>query len=165
MRYHYCPKCGGKIGINGGKGPTKPQCADCGAVFYQNPVVGVAAIVIRDKKILLGKRNGSYQDKWCIPCGYVEWDEDVYDAVKREFAEETGLKIEVKGVYEVLSNFHNPEQHTVGIWFLAREVGGRLKAGDDLKEVEFFAYDAMPWLAFSTDAVVLKRLKNEQLIG
>ncbi|WP_429162156.1 NUDIX domain-containing protein [Desulfitispora alkaliphila] len=43
-----------------------------------------------------GKRNNSYKGQWCIPCGHVEWDEDVYEALKRETFEETGLKVEVK---------------------------------------------------------------------
>jgi ADP-ribose pyrophosphatase YjhB (NUDIX family) len=124
----------------------------------------IKAIIIRNEKILLGKRNGTYQGKWCIPCGYVEWGEDVYDAVKRELLEETGLIIEPLDVYTVLSNFHNEEQHTVGIWFMAKEGGGELLVGDDLKEVRFFSFDDLPELAFPTDRVVLKRLKEDKLI-
>ena len=164
MRYHFCPKCGGKLSLNEKREIARPYCTSCGFVFYQNPAVGVAAIVIREQKILLGKRKGSYEGQWCIPCGYVEWDEDVYEAARREFAEETGLKIEITGVYTVLSNFHNPEQQTVGIWFLGKELGGELAAGDDLDEAEFFAYADLPELAFPTDRVVLRRLKDDHYL-
>lgn len=165
MRYSFCPKCGGRLYINGSEDVNKPVCKKCGFIFYQNPIAGVAAIIIRDKKILLGKRNGSYHGKWCIPCGYIEWDEDVYHAVKREMEEETGLIIEPTQVYAVLSNFHNKEQHTVGIWFMAQEVGGELAAADDLQDVDFYRYTELPELAFPTDLVVLKRLKEEDLIS
>lgn len=165
MRYHFCSKCGGRLSLNEKKEISRPYCISCGFVFYQNPVVGVAAIIIRDKKVLLGKRKGSYEGQWCIPCGYVEWDEDVYEAARREFIEETGLKIEITAVYTVLSNFHNPEQQTVGIWFLANEIEGELAAGDDLEEVGFFSYEELPVLAFPTDRVVLKKLKDEQLLS
>jgi 8-oxo-dGTP diphosphatase len=164
MRYSHCPKCGGKLTLGENKDPNKPLCRDCGFVFYQNPIVGVAAILIRDKKILLGRRVGSYEGKWCIPCGYVEWDEDVYDATKREFKEETGLEIDIEGVYHVLSNFHNPKQHTVGLWFLGREVGGILKADDDLDKIEFFHYKDIPELAFPTDRIILEKLQKENYI-
>lgn len=162
MRYSFCPKCGGRLVLNEAKDETKPYCTACGFVFYQNPAVGVAAIVMRDQKILLGRRiGGVYEGKWCIPCGYVEWDEDVYEAACREFVEETGLVITIRGVYTVHSNFHNPSQHTVGIWFMADEAGGELIAGDDLDAVGFFGYDELPELAFPTDKFVLQQLKQE----
>jgi ADP-ribose pyrophosphatase YjhB (NUDIX family) len=147
------------------KNKNNPVCQNCGFVFYQNPAAGVAAVIIRNKKILLGKRNGSYQGKWCIPCGHIDWGEDVHDAVKRELLEETGLIIEPLNVYAVLSNFHNEEQYTVGIWFMAEEKGGVLQAGDDLKEVSFFCYDDLPELAFPTDRIILQRLKEDKLIS
>ncbi|WP_047153113.1 NUDIX hydrolase [Aneurinibacillus tyrosinisolvens] len=165
MRYKYCPKCGGTLRLNDKQDSTRPVCTECGFVFYQNPAVGVAAIVMREKKILLGKRSGTYRGQWCIPCGYVEWEEDVNDAAKREFEEETGLQIRIKRVYAVLSNFHNPEQHTVGIWFLAEEEGGSLKAQDDLEEAAFFSYGQLPELAFPTDKQVLRKLKEEGLLS
>lgn len=165
MRYNFCPKCGGRLGLNEKRERSRPYCISCGFIFYQNPAVGVAAIIIRDKKVLLGKRKGSYGGQWCIPCGYVEWDEDVYEAAQREFFEETGLKIEITGVYTVLSNFHNPEQQSVGIWFLANEIEGELAAGDDIEEVGFFSSDDLPILAFPTDKMVLKKLKDEQLLS
>lgn len=161
MRYTHCPKCGGHLSIEKTQDSNKPQCQSCGFVFYQNPAVGVAAIVIKDKQVLMGKRAGSYNSKWCIPCGYVEYDEDVYDAIKREFLEETGLSISIQCVYHVLSNFHNPNQHTVGIWFLAEVTSGRLKADDDLDEVRYFNYGNMPELAFPTDRTVIDKLYKE----
>ena len=101
-------------------------------------------------------------DKWmCIPCGYVEYTEDVRAAVKREFFEETGLAVEPGAVFTVLSNFHNPQLHTVGIWFFVRVSSGRLTPGDDIDQVEFFALDAVPPLAFPTDATVIEMLRSQ----
>ena len=132
-------------------------------MFWQNPVVGVAVIVICDGRILLGRRSrGEYQGMWCIPCGYVEYDEDVRDAARREFLEETGLEVELGEVLTVHSNFHNPNMHSVGIWFLGEVSGGTLKASDDLDDVEFFALDQpLPALAFETDGRVLRELSKK----
>ncbi len=164
MRYSYCPTCGGKLEPDAAGSSSNPRCSACYRVFYQNPAVGVAAIVLREKKILLGKRNGSYAGKWCIPCGYVEWDEDVYEAVKRECREETGFVVRVERVYAVHSNFHDPLQHTVGVWFMTSEAGGALQAGDDMAEVAFFRFAEVPPLAFPTDIVVLDRLRKENYL-
>lgn len=161
MRYFYCPTCGGPLHE---QEKNMLVCKVCHFPFYQNPVVGVATIIIRDKALLLGKRKGSYAGKWCIPCGYVDYDEDVRTAARRECYEETGLDVRIKDVYDVHSNFHNPRQHTVGIWFMAEIVGGELVAGDDIVAVDYFSYDSLPALAFPTDRLVIERLLEEGYI-
>jgi ADP-ribose pyrophosphatase YjhB (NUDIX family) len=138
----------------------------CGFVYYRNPAVGVAVIVRRsgDGAVLLGRRTGSYRGQWCIPCGYVEWDEDVEAAARREFEEETGLRVRLTGVYAVHSNFHDPARQTVGIWFTGEVTDGELHPGDGLDLVRFFSLDALPAdLAFPTDRLVLERLRHETL--
>jgi ADP-ribose pyrophosphatase YjhB (NUDIX family) len=138
-------------------------CARCLYVMYENPIVGVAVILqSADGKILLGRRarKSTYPGLWCIPCGYVEYDEDVRDAARREFREETGLDVEVGKVFTVLSNFHNPETHTVGIWFQAELAGGFLQAGDDLEEVGWYSPATPPPMAFPSDNAVLEMLND-----
>lgn len=164
MRYEYCPKCGGKLSINKTKDKNRPKCIECDFIFYQNPIVGVASIIIKDNLILLGKRKSSYKGKWCIPCGYVEWDEDVYDSLKRETFEETGLIIKNIEAFNVLSNFHNPNQHTVGIWFIVDVESGILTPGDDLEDVKYFSYNSLPELAFPTDIIILEELYKRGMI-
>ena len=163
-RYTYCPKCGGSLHAATLADQDRPRCTECQFVFYQNPIVGVAAIVLKDGKVLLGKRKGSYQGHWCIPCGYVEWKEDVEEACKREFKEETGLAIDLVKVYAVHSNFHNSKQHTVGVWYLAKAVGGDVVPADDLDEIGYFQYQEIPALAFPTDRKVLDQLLSEGLL-
>ncbi|SCZ82117.1 nucleotide triphosphate diphosphatase NUDT15 [Acidaminobacter hydrogenoformans] len=167
MRYHFCPKCGGALSIEETMDINKPKCTKCSFIFFQNPAVGVAAILIRDRKVLMGRRTGSYKGLWCIPCGYVEYTEDVREALIREMKEETGLDFDLREVFAVHSNFHNPNQHTVGLWFLAEAEGAPMPM-DDLDQVRFFSWEEINTpeivLAFPTDALVLKKLKDQKLI-
>ncbi len=158
--YRFCPTCRAPLQQIERGGRVRPTCAGCGFVLYRNPIVGVAVVVVRQGAVLLGLRAGSYADQWCIPCGYVEWDEDVRRAAEREFKEETGLAVRAGSVAAVHSNFHNSAQHTVGIWFRGRIVGGRLAAGDDLKAAAYFPLDGLPRpLAFPTDLLVLEQVR------
>lgn len=161
QRFFFCPLCGGSLSYrNCGERP-RLTCRECGYIFYENPSVGVAAVVLDPEgRILLGRRAGSYKGLWCTPCGYVEYDEDVYEAVARECREETGLEIIVTGICSVKSNFHNPGAHTVGIWFWSRVSGGELKARGDLDRVNFFPLDRLPPLAFPTELTVLEEIRS-----
>ncbi len=164
QRYFYCPKCGGALEYRMHDERQRLTCQSCGYIFYENPIVGVAAIVFNERgEILLGRRNwGDYQGLWCIPCGYLEYDEDVFDGAKREFLEETGLTINIVKLFAVLSNFHDPARHTVGIWFLAEVIAGTPVAGDDLDMVGYFALDNVPPLAFPTDRTVIEMLRQQR---
>jgi 8-oxo-dGTP diphosphatase len=64
----------------------------------------------------------------------------------------------------VHSNFHNPNQHTVGIWYIAQVLGGQMAPADDLDEIDFFGYEALPPLAFPTDHKVIEQLAREGLL-
>ncbi|WP_322817827.1 NUDIX hydrolase [Tepidiforma sp.] len=128
------------------------------------PGVGVA-VIVRDGagRVLLGRRAaGRRAGLWCIPCGRLEWGEDVREAAIREFREETGLIVVLDGVYEVHSNFHDADRLTVGIWFSGRVVGEAGQEVDgELCEVGWFDPAQPPELAFPTDGLVLRRLAME----
>lgn len=163
----HCPDCGRALlpGSRGGR--ERPYCP-CGFVRYRNPAVGVAVVVSDiEGAVLLGRRaRGEYAGLWCIPCGYVEWGEDVRDAARREFLEETGLRVDLGDVVAVHSNFHNPKQYTVGIWFGGHVSGGELFPADgELDALEYYLPAGPPPLAFPTDAIVLADLAQRTIPG
>ena len=93
MHYHYCPLCSNSLAVDRQSGRSRPHCPECGFVHYQNPTTGVAVIIMQKGRLLLVKRHGSYDGMWCIPCGHVEFDEDIQSAACREFKEETYQKL------------------------------------------------------------------------
>jgi len=159
----FCAACGGALlrAQPDRGGAVHWRCAACGRTTYRNPAVGVAVVLLDGGAILLGRRaRGPHQGRWCIPCGYVEWDEDLRDAARREMEEETGLQVELGDVVGVHSNFHDRAKQTVGVWFHGRAIAGALRAGDDLDRLAYFPLDAPPHLAFPTDATVIATLRD-----
>ena len=162
--FDYCPRCGAAFARRVIQGHERMVCPECGFVFWQNPAVGVAVIVLQRDRIVLARRaRGVYRGDWCIPCGYVEYDEDVREAARREFLEETGLRVEIGEVYAVYSNFHDPASHSVGIWFVGNVLEGTLRPADDVDAVAWVPLDGVPDnLAFPTDRLVIDRLRRER---
>ncbi len=162
QRVFYCPVCGEKFSNRHDGEKERPFCTRCQTYYYENPAVGVAAVIFDvHNRILLGRRNrGRKKGYWCIPCGYVDYDEDLYDAVVREFKEETNLDIRVGDVIYVRSNFFPPGKHSVGIWFSAQVTGGDLKAQDDLSQVGYFHLNSLPEMAFNGDLKVIDKIKK-----
>ncbi len=173
MTFRYCPICATPLAEQARGGRPRPACPACGFIQYRNPTIGVAAgvaagvavVLLDGGRILLGRRapDSSYPGQWCIPCGHVEWDEDIRVAARREFEEETGLRVRVGDLIAAHSNFHNPNQQTVGIWFYGDVIHGELMAGDDLDRVAYFPLTSPPAaLAFPTDRLVLAQLRGER---
>ena len=145
--YRYCPRCGNELSVRELDGHQRMVCLadNCGFVFYQNPVPAAGAMVIKDDRILLVKRAHPPRiGWWCIPAGFMEWQEHPTETAVRELEEETGLKVRLKSFFEVYSGTDDPRANAVLILYLAEEAGGKLRAADDALEVRYFSFDELP---------------------
>jgi 8-oxo-dGTP pyrophosphatase MutT (NUDIX family) len=87
-----------------------------------NVWLAVAGIVVTDdgKWLVVKKRYGGLLGKWSFPAGFVEPDETVDEAVKREILEETGIPVTVEGLVGVRSGVIKEQISDNMLLFLCR---------------------------------------------
>jgi 8-oxo-dGTP diphosphatase len=129
---------------------------------WPRPMVTVDAAVfawveVKAKLLLVQRKLEPYQGHWALPGGFVEIDEDLPDAAARELAEETGLS---NIPLEQLRTFGKPGRDPRGriITILYFGIAGperrQAKAADDAADVQWFAIDHLPPMAFDHDELV-----------
>lgn len=122
--------------------------------------VDMVIFTIRDRqlKALLVRRAGMDRGtQWALPGGFVRPQEGLEDAARRELAEQTG----VSGVFlEQLYTFGAPDRDprgrvvTVAYYALIPSDKLELKAAGNGRDVDWFALDTLPPLAFDHATIV-----------
>ena len=90
--YRFCPHCGA---------PAEPigqvpfRCPECGFANFFGPVSAVGGLVVDDRNRLLLVRRARDPGKglWGLPGGFVDADETIEEALRREVREETELEL------------------------------------------------------------------------
>ncbi|MGB5107706.1 MAG: NUDIX hydrolase [Candidatus Zixiibacteriota bacterium] len=143
--FTYCPKCRAELALENCDHRQRRICKVCGFVDYHNPAPAAGAIVVRDGKLLLVRRaQNPYKDDWCIPAGFMEWDESPRQCAERELKEETGLEIRAKSIFEVYSGTDDTRTNAVLILYFCDVVGGEAVAGDDAAELRYCSPSEIP---------------------
>ena len=83
--------------------------------YPSQPLIGVGAIIMNRNKMLIVKRaNEPAKGLWSVPGGVVELGEQLYEALKREVKEETGLEVDIERLVDAVDNIVFDEE---GRWF------------------------------------------------
>lgn len=155
----FCPRCGGHLGERLIDRRLRPQCEDCGYIWYKDPKVAAGTLpVLPDGRVVLVRRAIEPQrGRWTYPGGYMDRGETVREAAVRETREECCLEVEAT---ELLNVYSYATSITVVVVFAARATGGRLAAGPECLETRAFAREEIPWpeLAFSSTKDALEDL-------
>ncbi len=117
------------------------------------PKVGVGVMVMKDGKVLLGKRKGSHGEaQFAWPGGHMEYMESFEDVAKREVKEETGMEIENVRFLRLYNLKEYAPKHYVDIGLMADWKSGEPKVMEPEKceGWDWYALDALPSPLFAT---------------
>ncbi|MBF0244407.1 MAG: NUDIX hydrolase [Planctomycetes bacterium] len=122
---------------------------------FARPALTADCAVFRRRKgkpelLLIERARDPHRGCWAFPGGFVDQDEDLEDAARRELKEETGL---VAGELLQAGAFgrpgRDPRGHTVTVVYTGELTGAcEPAAGDDAAKARWFPLDALPSLAF-----------------
>src|SRR5262245_8811991 len=115
------------------------------------PKVGIGVMLMKDGKVLLGKRRGAHGAAtygWCG--GHLEFGETLEDAARREVEEESGIKVH-RLQFMCVSNIIQYGKHYLDVEFLCTEFDGEptVRENDRLESWGWYALDELPTPLFT----------------
>ena len=113
--------------------------------------VDVLVINKKTEEILLIKRlNEPFKDCWALPGGFVDENEDLEQAARRELFEETNIETdEMTQIGTFGKPYRDPRGHMISVAYQTNlNENQKVKAKDDAKEVKWFSIKDLPELAF-----------------
>lgn len=160
--YTYCPYCKEKLASNVIDGCKRTLCPVCETVFYVNPFPVVSTLLVNaNREILLILRNNQpHKNKWCLPMGFAEVDENIQEAALRELEEETGVRGRIVRLLDAETEDDSFYGNMLVLCYEVEQVGGEIKAGDDAKDARFFPITDFPELAFESNEKVIQKYQE-----
>ena len=132
---------------------------------YPRPCVTADALIFRKMNnkwhiLLIERGNEPFKACWALPGGFVEMDEDLDTAAARELQEETHLEgIALHQLYAFGAPDRDPRHRTITIAYWGIDNSEKTAtAGDDAANLQWFALDNLPRLAFDHDKIIAKAL-------
>jgi len=124
--------------------------------------ITVGTIVIKGNGVLLGKRgtwNGKpilESGKWSLLGGFLDRDENIIQAVRREVMEESGWEIKNIRLFRINDNPNRPKEdrQNVDMIFLADAIKQVGLPDEEVQELKWFDLDKLPekdMIAFDHD--------------
>jgi 8-oxo-dGTP diphosphatase len=146
-----------------------------GKYGYEFPRPGVTADIVvltRDPQpevLLIRRKEDPFAGHCALPGGFLNEDETLADAARRELHEETGVSgVELEQVGAFGDPGRDPRGWTVTVAFLARvdRSAVKPKAGDDAAAVKWHPLDKLPkTLAFDHDKILARALARLTAFG
>lgn len=113
-----------------------------------------------DLQVLLIKRKQDpFKDRWALPGGFVEIDEDLGDCAKRELKEETGVTgVALEQVYTFGAPDRDPRGRVITVAYMGFVDKDKisLRAASDAKKAEWFSLDDLTEITFDHRQIIRK---------
>lgn len=165
----YCPVCGTELEKKTVENRERFFCGSCEQVIWRNPKPAAGVLLQNDSDEILLIKRGNWPNigTWSIPAGFIERDERPVNAAARELDEETSLKARAKDL-ELLDNLmvkHPDGKYVIVIVFSTdmEDIRGKLSAGDDAQEVEYWKLDNILSSDEELESEALKKFLSKHL--
>lgn len=142
---NFCSRCGAKIDETTRQidNVVSHICKNCDAVYYDNPKIIVLSLIEFNGKVLLCKRAIKPRlGFWALPGGYMEKNETVEGAAKRETKEETGVLVNKLHLYTLVNC---PKINQVYFVFRGHVDSEYTEIGEESLDAKFYAECDIPW--------------------
>lgn len=129
----------------------------------EQPRVGIGVLVLRDGKLLLGKRKGSHgAGQYASPGGHLEPLESFAACAAREVLEETGCRIGPVRFLRVQNVTEYAPRHYVDLAFAAEWVSGEptVREPDKVEGWGWYPLERLPSPLFGTLPTALEALAD-----
>jgi 8-oxo-dGTP diphosphatase len=140
-------------------------------VTYRNPALTVDGVVLHRQPqgmagdvfsvLLIERGRDPFKGRYALPGGFVDYGEDIDDAIDREIEEETGLTALPFRQFRTFGTpGRDPRGHTVSVVYVAVIIGKApaVKGGDDAASADWFPVNRLPDLAFDHSRILSRVL-------
>jgi 8-oxo-dGTP diphosphatase len=136
---------------------------------YPRPSLTVDCVIFgldesEQLKILLIRRGGEpFMGKWALPGGFVQMEESLEDAARRELREETGVEnIFMEQLYTFGQPQRDPRGRVVSVAYFAlvNLAEYTIQANTDADDAAWFAINEVPELAFDHAQIISTALER-----
>jgi len=156
-KFRFCPACGSAHWeINNEK---SKRCESCGFVYYANASAAVAALIQNGNGDLLVCRRAKdpAKDTLDLPGGFVDMEETIEEALRREIMEELGLNITDIRFFRSIPNeylYSGMVIHTLDFLFLCKTDNEQnLKTMDDVSDAFFMPVNTISPQDFGLNSI------------
>jgi len=112
--------------------------------------------------LLIRRGQEPFKNKWALPGGFIEMNETLEVACKRELEEETGLIVDKMiqfRTYDAIDR--DPRHRTISVVYSAKlDKIKKVAGGDDAVKAEWFPVNDLPDLAFDHEQILSEFLKE-----
>ena len=136
----FCPRCGGRLEVR--KAGHEQVCTSCGKPQFPRTDPAVIMVVASgepgspDERCLLGRQSAWPPGRYSTLAGFCEPGETLEDAVRREVAEEVGIRV---GAVEYFGNQPWPLPASLMLGFVARAETTDLQVdGEEIEDARWF---------------------------
>jgi len=107
-----------------------------------NIKVVTGGVLEKDGRFLLVEENQKIcKGKWNIPAGGLDENESLIEGAKREIYEETGCKVEITGILEIINEILEGV-NVVCFFFDTKIIAENINAdGEEISNVKWFTYE------------------------